>query len=340
MSNIDEIKERVTSAEFLAAVRVLECVQTDKPRLGRSNRLKEEPVRLSQSPSLGFQASSLSELQENNSIHAFRLFCNCLGLLGTNGPLPMHFTEHALQRASHNDDPAFRDFVDIFNHRMLSLFYRSMAENDPAINLDREDDNRYADFVAAIGGFLSDAARSRDTLPKATKYNYAGWLGSRTRCPDGLVAVVSSYFNLPCAVTEFVGCWLQIPRESVISLGSKDTSCALGVSSYCGRRVWSSSHKIRIALGPMSWEDYISFAPHKKNTIALQELVKSYLGSEIDWELELKLKVGESKKLLLNGRCLLGFNSWLTGSGANDKHIATATHSRQQLQCAPLKKVA
>ncbi len=340
MSNVDELIAGIAGAEFVAAVRILESAQTDKPRLGRSSRLKDEPVRLSQMPSLGFQAGSLSGLQESDASHTYRLFCNCMGLLGTNGPLPVHFTEHALQRAAHNNDPTFREFVDLFNHRMLSLFYRSIAETDPAINLDRNDDNRYADFVASIGGFLPDAARSRDSLPEATRFNYSSWLGSRTRCPEGLIAIVGGYFNLPCSVTEFVGGWLQMPDESLIKLGSRDANCHLGVSSYAGRRVWSSSHKIRIKLGPMEWRDYIAFAPREKNNIALQELVLSYLGDEIDWDLQLELKAGESRRLSLNSQCRLGFNSWLSSSSCDENRTATATRSRQQLQCAPLKRVA
>ncbi len=340
MTDLDELKQEIGGAEFIAAVRMLECAQPEKARLGMASRLKDEPVRLSQNPSLGFQVGSLSALEEGKSKHAFRLYCNFMGLLGSNGPLPIHYTEHALQRAAHHDDPTFKEFVDLFNHRMLSLFYRAIAETDPAINMDRHEDNRYTDFVASIGGFLPDAARSRDSLPDSTRFNFAGWLGTRSRCPEGLVAVVGGYFKLPCEVTEFVGGWLQMPNESLIKLGSRESNCHLGVSTYAGRKVWSSSHKIRIKLGPMTWQDYIEFAPGEANNIALQELVLSYLGDEIDWELRLELKAGESRPLTLNKQCRLGFNSWVSGSTSDAQRVATATRSRQQLQSAPLKRVA
>lgn len=340
MIDTGDIKEKITSAQFVAAVRILECVQPEKARLGQASRLKDEPVRLSQNPSLGFQASSLSGLEETGTTHAFRLFCNCMGLLGSNGPLPIHYTEHALQRAAHHNDPTFREFVDLFNHRMLSLFYRAIADSDPAINLDRDDDNRYADFVASIGGFLPDAARSRDSLPAATRFNFAGWLGARTRCPEGLIAIVGGYFDLPCDITEFVGGWLKMPEESLIRLGSKEANCHLGVSTYAGRRVWSSSHKIRIKLGPMTWQEYRAFAPGEVNNIALQELVLSYLGDEIDWELQLELKAGEARPLALNSQFRLGFNGWLSGSDAYNNRVTTATRSREQLKCGTMSRAA
>lgn len=343
MDKLEDLEGKVAGAQFVAAVRLLECVQPEKARLGRATRLKDEPVRLSQTPSLAFQSTSLTALEGSNASHAYRLFCNCMGLLGSNGPLPVHYTEHALQRAAHHNDPTFREFIDLFNHRMLSLFYRAIADTDPAINLDRENDNRYADFIASIGGFLPAAARQRDNLPATTRFHFAGWLGARTRCPEGLVAVVGGYFDLQCSVTEFVGGWLQMPDESLIRLGSGEANCHLGVSSYVGRRVWSSGHKIRIKLGPMGWQQYREFAPGQKNNIALQQLVKSYLGDEIDWELELQLTEGATERLSLDGKFRMGFDAWLSGSRDADRQESrnrTAIRSREQLQCAPLQAVA
>lgn len=331
-----EILEDITGAEFVAAVRLLECIQTDKPRLGKASRLKDEPVRLSQHPSLGFQPGSLGKLESTEGVHRYRLFCHCIGLLGSNGPLPIHFTEHALQRAAHFNDPTFREFVDLFNHRMLSLFYRSIAETDPAINLDRNTDNHYAAFVASIGGFLPEAAANRDSLPAATRYNFAGWLGSRSNCPEGLIAIIGGYFRLPCKVQEFIGGWLRMPDESLTRLGGDRNDSSLGVTTYLGRKVWSISHKIRIKLGPMTWQDYLAFAPTQKNNTALQELVLSYLGDEIDWDLHLELKPGESRRCKLDRQCRLGFNSWLTGSAVKENYVPTAIRSREQLKCVPL----
>jgi type VI secretion system protein ImpH len=89
---LQELQQSPYKFDFYAAMRLLECIFDDAPRLGRSVRLKEEPVRLSQEPSLKFAPSAIAgfKLAENRrhqlSVHFF-------GLCGPNGALPLHLTE-------------------------------------------------------------------------------------------------------------------------------------------------------------------------------------------------------------------------------------------------------
>ncbi len=48
----------------------------------------------------------------------------CLGLFGPSGSLPDHYTSLVIQRLRQHDF-ALRDFLDLFNHRTISLFYRA-----------------------------------------------------------------------------------------------------------------------------------------------------------------------------------------------------------------------
>lgn len=328
---IEQLSSHIRQADFVAAISLLEKANPGNPGLGRASRLREEPVRLSQRPTLGFRNNSLEALEKTTGPHPYRLYCNFFGLFGNNGPLPLHLTEYAMQRTAHHHDPTFMEFVDLFNHRMLSLFYLATVEADPIVNIDRGEENRYLEFVSAVCGLLPKSANDRDSLGGTSKLKYAAWLGARTRSPDGLASMLGDTFGVDCEIEEFVGGWLPIPGEGQIRLGSRSLSCELGVSTYAGRRVWSISHKICIHMGPVSRNDYNQFAPGGQWNLILRDMVRSYLGDEIDWDLKLMLASGQGQRLALNGSRHLGFNSWLVGSDGLPSCLLSSVKNRRQL---------
>ena len=66
------------------------------------------------------------------------------GLFGPHGPMPMHVTELARERLRAHQDPTLARFSDIFHHRLLALFYRSWAQNQPTVQHDRPKNDRFA----------------------------------------------------------------------------------------------------------------------------------------------------------------------------------------------------
>jgi predicted component of type VI protein secretion system len=56
-----------------------------------------------------------------------RLGVRFFGLTGPQGPMPLHFTEYVRERARNHGDPTLARFLDLFHHRLLSLFYRAWA---------------------------------------------------------------------------------------------------------------------------------------------------------------------------------------------------------------------
>lgn len=310
---ITELDERIGSFDFVAAVRQIECAYPDKPRVGEAGRVRDEALRLSQHVSLGFQGKALHKLERAAGSHDYRLYVNFLGLLGSNGPMPLHYTEYADQRARHDADPTFKEFLDLFNHRLLSLFYRATVQSDPAISFDRPDNNPYADVLGALCGLMPEASANRDSIADTAKRHYPGWLTSSAKSPDGIVSILSDFFKLPVEVREWVGAWLPLPEKSIARLGSGDAAIQLGRAAYIGKRVWSIRHKFQIVLGPLDWETFSSFKPGGSRAKALHDLVRNYVGDEWDWDLELVLREGERHAMALNRRSSLGFDSWAVG---------------------------
>ncbi|SPP32138.1 hypothetical protein ARAF_2031 [Arsenophonus endosymbiont of Aleurodicus floccissimus] len=53
---------------------------------------------------------------------------NHFGLLGTHGALPLRYTEWLIDRRYRYNDDSAKAFLDVFNHRLLSLRFQRLAE--------------------------------------------------------------------------------------------------------------------------------------------------------------------------------------------------------------------
>lgn len=157
---IKVLADRPYEFDFYQALRLIECLYPEKPRLGVSQRAGDDAVRLSQEPSLSFATAGLTGFVPGKDGNPHRLSVRLLGLLGTNGPLPLHYTEYIQQRRREHNDMTFTRFLDMFHHRMLSLFYRARANTDPAISYDRPDEDRFGTYLGAMAGWGMPALRS------------------------------------------------------------------------------------------------------------------------------------------------------------------------------------
>lgn len=299
--------------DFFQAIRRLECAFPQKPRVGQSKRPVDDPVRLGQEPSLGFAPSSLARFEpEDGSGRPSRLAVFFFGLLGPNGPLPLHLTEYARDRLRNSSDPTFARFLDLFHHRMLALFYRAWAGGQPTANFDRPESDRFALYVGALFGLAMPSLRGRDSFPDLAKLHYAGQLVCHTRHAEGLRRIIGDFFGLPVEIEEFVGQWLELPESYLCRLGESPETSALGKTVTVGSRTWECQHKFRIGIGPLSLADYESLLPGGASLERLIALVRNYAGDELAWDVRLILKGNEVPPLRLGGSGRLGWTTWLT----------------------------
>src|SRR5262245_23397559 len=306
--------------DFYQTLRRLECLYQHKPRWGEALRPLDEPVRLGQEPDLSFAPAPLASLEFGKDGAPPRLQVRLFGLLGPNGPLPIHLTEYARHRLRHAGDPTLSWFLDVFHHRFLALLYRAWAQAQPHVNRDRIDEDHYLTYVGAFIGIAPGSLRNRDTVGDVAKLFHVGTLVRQVRDADGLAAIIRQYFRVPARLEEFVGHWLVLARRDRTYLGPD--SKTLGVSAIAGGRVWDHQSKFRIHLGPLTLDQYESFLPatrrapegEKPRVTLLRKLVdwvRFYLCLELDWDLRLRLKKEEVPTLRLGKKGQLGWTTWL-----------------------------
>ena len=94
-------------AGLFAVLRQLEARSASRPRIGRARRPGQERLRLGQVPELDFAPAALARLDRS------RAGVPCLGvrffgLLGPQGPMPLHLTEFVRERQHQHGDPGRR----------------------------------------------------------------------------------------------------------------------------------------------------------------------------------------------------------------------------------------
>ena len=179
----EALEEAPYRFDFFQVVRYLERVNKDKPRIGRSARPVDDAIRFGQDPSLGFAPSAVASYTPAKNGRPAKLNGHFFGLLGPNGPLPTHLTEYAYGRLHNDHDDTFAAFLDVFHHRMISLFYRAWANSRPAVSFDRPDADWFGAQLGAVLGIGMESLRNRDAMPDAAKLHYAGLLACQTRHP-------------------------------------------------------------------------------------------------------------------------------------------------------------
>ncbi|KAB0486897.1 type VI secretion system protein ImpH [Pseudomonas reinekei] len=306
------LEQQPAAFDFHAALRQIECAFGDLPRIGQAHRPADEALRFGQLPSLAFEPAMIAALQRGGDEQVPRLLVNLFGMLGANGSLPVHLTDYIRDRQRNFDDPTLARFCDIFHHRMISLFYRAWSSAQPAVSLDRPQDDRFADYVASLIGLGMPSLRGRDAVPDLAKLHHAGRLSPQSRNAEGLGAVLSDFFQVPVHVQTFVGHWMALPADGIARLRSGPDAEVLGMTTVLGKKVWNAQHKFRLVIGPLNLTQALDLLPGEPGMQRLQAWVRQYAGLTMEWDVNLILRKEHVPGLHLGRHARLGWSSWLS----------------------------
>lgn len=312
------LMEKPYAFDFFQAVRRLDCARSEGEPIGISTRLKMDPVRFAQKVSLAFAPSTIAAVDKPAEGSAPRFAVNFLGLLGPNGPMPLHLTEYVHEREHNFHDRTLARFFDIFHHRMISLFYRAWAVNQPTASFDRamQDplSDRVGSYVGSMGGLGSPALRGRDRVSDLGKLHYIGRLACQVKSAEGLEAIIADYFKVPASIIEFVGHWMDLPEDSRCRLGQSRHTGTLGSTTVVGSSIWEVQQKFRIRIGPVGLRAYERFLPTGRSFGRLVDWVRNYVSFEYRWDAQLVLDRREVPQTRLGRAGRLGWTTWLCTS--------------------------
>jgi type VI secretion system protein ImpH len=295
--------------DFFQAVRLIERLKPRATPLAEGTDPHREAVRFVSHIGLEFAASQIHELRPpGRDGEPPVMTVAFLGLAGLQGPLPRVDTERLLERVRQKDT-AFRDFLDIFNHRLLSLMVRARKSFFPALCSDEPHRTPVANYLRALFGTGLVSLQNRLPVSERLLLHYSGILSQRPRSASGLERMLADYFRVQVRIHQMIGRWRQLEQEQWSRIGASGQNRDLG-NAVVGTRYWDQQGRLEVELGPMSFPMFENLLPSGHGYRPLCELTRFYVGADYEFGFRLRLKAAEVPATRL-GVSRLRWTSWL-----------------------------
>lgn len=298
-----------------------------------------ENVRFQSKQSLSFSSSDIMKIsvkKNNGDPQQWNMLINFMGLTGSNGVLPFHYSEFVLKRLRAKDT-SMRDFLDLFNHRTISLFYQASVKYNFPLEYERKklqpktlfETDAHSKILLSLMGMGTEGLQNRLYTKDESLLYYSGLFSKKIRTANGLKQIIRSHFSVPVEIKEFIGQWQELIDDVRTRLPGieipRGQNNQLGRSVMLGRKGWFSQGKIRIILGPLTRKQLHTFAPGTTALKALDEIVKLYINFEHDYDYVMRIRrIDIPDRIVLNKSTppTIGWNTWLS---KNDRPQAANT---------------
>jgi type VI secretion system protein ImpH len=315
-----ELEQNAPGFGFFQAVRLLALIAR---RRGKRRARLPDKLRFRTAASMSFPASEVTRYkpvdpQASGAAQARdEMTVAFMGLTGPSGVLPPPYTELLISRETVHRDTAFHAFLDLFSHRAIALFYGAWRKYRYWLDVEDGDRNGLTRDLLDFSGVGFQSLREKlgvgeTALAENLFAYYAGLLSQKPISAQSMSTVLQGFFGVPVEVVQFVGQWIEVPREEQTWFGG--TACELGLSAFAGERIWDRQTKIEIRMGPMRRRQFECLLPGVAGAKTLETLVRFMVGHGLACDVTLildKRDVPDPRFDLFRHRLLLGGNTWL-----------------------------
>jgi type VI secretion system protein ImpH len=315
----DQLFEQTERFDFVQAVRVLARLYPERAHVGGDAPPEREVVRFRSDLSPAFPRAEVQAAEPATEDAPARLVVNFMGVATPSsfGALPRRYAEE-IRALVREKRPALRDFLDLFNHRLISLFLRARERHHPVIHFERGAASPFERVLAAVLGVATPRLRARLALDDHALFARAGLLAMRPMPASALESLVASVFGAPASVEPFRPAVHAIEPDDRNALGR--ANARLGVDLFVGEEVVLVESRFRLRVGPLDLAAYEALLPDRPGHAKLFDLARFATRAELDVEIQLLLAREEAPALRLGtgdaARGRLGWSSWLAPDGA------------------------
>lgn len=335
-SLLERLLRNPCAFEFFQAVWLLERYSGGEVLAGERGPVAAERLRFRPDTSLGFPATDLRRIftrgASAGSAPQYLLEIAFLGLYGVSTPLPLHYAVEVLRGVEPGPQPSaletggrpaaaeptgasspVRDFLDIFHHRVISLFFRSWLKYRYERMFAAPQRDVLTEYLCLLNGCPPTYDQETLGVSPIRLLRYAGTLTQRPRSATTLAGLLFDYWgDIPVRIQQFVGQWVPLQEADQNRFGL--VNCRLGEDLTIGEQVYDLSGTFGIEVGPVDWATYMTFLPGGSRYKQTRALTKLYCGDPLAFTIGVTLQAGEIPELRLTSddhAGALGLTSWV-----------------------------
>ncbi len=318
----DQLFKEAEKFDFFRAVRILErklnlaSEDERKNKIGHDSNPSKEVVHFKANQSLAFPNRTVHTVTERDEQPGKAdMTISFMGLTGTKGVLPDHYTEMVLQRMKIKDY-ALKDFFDVFNHRLTSLFYRAWEKYNINIQLESSliDGNKDDNFSKCLGSLTGATQNDFDD----EKVYYGGLFAKHVRSASSLQGMLTDLLGSEVEIQQFQGQWLYLNDEDKTILPGvkhrKGQYNQLSKNMVLGKRVWDNQSKFTIILHTKTLKRFSELLPNTEEHKVLCKMVRHFAGNGMNFDIKIMLPSNQVPACRLKrGKEFtprLGWNTW------------------------------
>jgi type VI secretion system protein ImpH len=337
--------------EFFQAARLLALLFPNRKLVGSVAKPEEEFARFvslancngfdDAQRSMAFPASAVHNIEaDSGSPDPPQMTVAFMGLTGVQGVLPLYYTERMLASKAAKDN-SLAAFLDIFNHRVVSLFYRAWEKHRPAILYEmaaarNATSDPFTCYLFSLIGMGTSGLCGRLGVIDESLLLYAGLISQQPHSATNLRGILRDYFALPVEIDQCIGGWYELADSDRCYLSGEHERNQLGEGAFLGDQVWDQQARFRIRLGPVDLKTFDDFLPEGRSVKKLVELTRYIVGQAMVFDVQVILRAGEVPYCRLDDEgydaktrshsARLGWRGWLkTGAFRTDAGDAVST---------------
>jgi len=306
--------ESTLSSTFYFQVKRIIDSQSAVTKPGHSGAIASEAVLFGTNSSLAFPLRDVQSIRYLRGGQAglpqVEMSVNFAGLCGSCSPLPEFYSEDVIY--SKEDISPSGKFLDVFNHRLISFFYRSWENIRSIDEYELGARNKYCDYLFSMFGMRGRDFRDNSDIDWERLLPFALFFRIGPASASSLKKVLAHYFCLESvSVRQFIKKEAAFRPQDINSLGLGNS--ILGDNCSIGDSITQLNSCYRLILGSLSYRQFRNFLPDRAELSILRKLASLLIRKPMSMQVELHVDSSDIPQMVLANANIfqLGYNSWL-----------------------------